>query len=121
MRQPGRHLYSNLTEHSFSGFCDDVLSTDNVLLKNELGEHKVIDLEWDLCMAYEFELRREAVGLITEEKSFQRKSAVWSSPRTTIKEWNTGKRSSNSAAVCPTTSRTKGSRNCRCPTSAGQS
>ena len=56
-------------------------------------------------MAYEFELRREAVRLITEEKSFKRTGAVWSSPRTTIKEWNTRKRSSNSAAVCPTTSR----------------
>ena len=66
MRQPGRHLYSDLTEHTFSRFCDELLSTKNFSLKKEIGGNKVHAPDWKLCLGYEHELRKEAIRLVTE-------------------------------------------------------
>ena len=32
MRQPGRHLYTDLTEDTFSDFLDELVSEDNFLM-----------------------------------------------------------------------------------------
>ena len=67
MRQPGRRLYSDFTEHTFSRFCDKFLSTKNFLRKKSFGGNKVIVPDWSICMADERELRREGIRLTTEE------------------------------------------------------
>ena len=61
MRQPARHLFSDLTVLTFPAFCDELLSAKNFLQEKEIGGHKVIKPEWDLYLGYELELRREAI------------------------------------------------------------
>ena len=73
LRQSGRHLYSDLTEISFPRICDELLSQKNFLMEKDFGSRRISAPDWDLCLAYELEIRREAVRLATEEGfSFQR-------------------------------------------------
>ena len=44
MRQPARHLFSDLTVLTFPASCDELLK--------EIGGHTVIKPEWDLCLGY---------------------------------------------------------------------
>ena len=80
MRQPARHLFSDLTVLTFPAFCDELLSEKNFLLEKEIGGHKVIKPEWDLCMGYELELRRETMRL-TKEQRMSIQQAMWASYR----------------------------------------
>ena len=66
MRQPARHLFSDLTVLTFPAFCDELLSDKNFFLEKGFGRHKVIKPEWDLCLGYEMELRRKAIRLTKE-------------------------------------------------------
>ena len=63
MRQPARHLFSDLTVLTCPTFCDELLSDKNFLLDKEIGGNKVIRAEWSLRMGYELELRKEAIWL----------------------------------------------------------
>ena len=76
MRQLARHLFSDLTLLAFRAFCDELLSDKNFLLEKEIGGHKVIRPEWDLCLGYELDLRREAVKL-TKEQWMSIQQAMW--------------------------------------------
>ena len=76
MRQPARHLFSNLTVLTFPTFCDELLSDKNFLLDKEIGGNKVIKPDWSLRMGYELELRKEAIRL-TKEQGMAMKQAMW--------------------------------------------
>ena len=76
LRQSGRHLYSDLIEMTFPRFCDELLSQKNFLLDKEFGPKRITAPDWDICMAYELEIRREAIRLATEE-GFSIERAWW--------------------------------------------
>ena len=52
---------------TFPRFCDELLSQKNFLLDKEFGPKRITAPDWDICMAYELEVRREAIRLATEE------------------------------------------------------
>ena len=76
MRQPGRHLFSDLDRNTFADFLDVLLSEKNFSLIQNIGANRVIRPDWSLCMGYEHELRKEALRLVREKGlSFQR--SLW--------------------------------------------
>ena len=76
MRQPGRHLYSDLTRMTFIDFLDELLSERNFLMDKTIGENRVVRPDWSLCMGYELELRREAIKY-TRERGMAIQEALW--------------------------------------------
>ena len=70
-------LTSDLTEMTFPRFCDELLSQKNFLLDKEFGPKRITAPDWDICMACELEIRREAVRLATEE-GYAVERAWWS-------------------------------------------
>ena len=80
MRQPARHLFSDLTVLTCPTFCDERLSDKNFLLDKEIGGNKVIRAEWSLRMGYELELRKEAIRL-TKEQRMSIQQAMWTAYR----------------------------------------
>ena len=80
MRQPARHLFSDLTVRTFTAFCDELLSNKSFQPEKEIGGHNVIKPEWVLCMGYELELRREAIRL-TKEQRMSIQQAMWAAYR----------------------------------------
>lgn len=76
LRQPGRHLFSDLDRNTFADFLDVLLSEKNFLLIKAIGTTRVIRPDWSLCMGYEFELRKEALRLV-REKGFSIQRALW--------------------------------------------
>ena len=76
MRQPGRHLFSDLDRNTFADFLDVLLSEKNFLLIKNIGANRVIRPDWSLCMGYEHELRKEALRL-AREKGFPIQHALW--------------------------------------------
>ena len=76
IRQPGRHLFSDLDRNTFADFLDVLLSEKNFLLIRNIGSNRVIRPDWSLCMAYEHELRKETLRL-AREKGFPIQRALW--------------------------------------------
>ena len=62
---------------TFPRFCDELLSQKNFLMDKEFGPKRITAPDWDICMAYELEIRREAVRLATEE-GYSIERAWWS-------------------------------------------
>ena len=48
MRQPGRHLFSDLDRNTFADFLDVLLSEKNFLLIKNVGPNRVIRPDWSL-------------------------------------------------------------------------
>ena len=48
MRQPGRHLFSDLHRNTFTDFLDVLLSKKNFLLIENIGTNRVIRPDWSL-------------------------------------------------------------------------
>ena len=80
LRQPGRHLFSDLDRNTFADFLDVLLSEKNFLLIKNIGTTRIIRPDWSLCMGYEFELRKEALRLV-REKGFSIQRALWGAYR----------------------------------------
>ena len=76
LRQPSRHLFSDLDRNTFADFLDVLLSNKNFLLIKNIGTTRIIRPDWSLCMGYEFELRKEALRLV-REKGFSIQRALW--------------------------------------------
>ena len=60
LRQPGRSLLSDLQRTTFSRILKQLLGKEDFGLKKELQGKFLAAPCWELCMSYEFELRREA-------------------------------------------------------------
>ena len=76
MRQPGRHLFSDLDRNTFADFLDVLLSEKNFLLIKNIGPNRVVRPDWSLCRGYEHELRKEALRL-ARERGFPIRRALW--------------------------------------------
>ena len=75
MRQPSRHLYKVLEVNTFSDFLDELLSDRNFLMETADDEHLVLP-PWNECLNYEFQIRKNAIGLCMEE-GFALKESLW--------------------------------------------
>ena len=69
-------MFSDLTVLTFPAFWDELHSDKNFLLARAIGGNKVIKPEWNLCLGYELELRREAIRL-TKEQHVSIQRAMW--------------------------------------------
>ena len=77
MRQPGRHLYADLTPQTWSDLLSELLSTRNFRLDREVGGVKLVVPQWSHCLEYEFQIRKEAISL-TRSRGLSIQSALWS-------------------------------------------
>ena len=77
MRQPGRHLYADLTPLTWSDLLSELLSTRNFRLEREVGGVKLVVPQWSHCLEYEFQIRKEAISL-TRSRGLSIQSALWS-------------------------------------------
>ena len=67
LRSPGRPLFSDLDEHTWSKFLETLLSEDNFLCERRIhGGKKVLAPDWNSCLEYEFQLRKQACKIIRE-------------------------------------------------------
>ena len=75
MRQPGRSIYQDLDRCTFNDFLDTLLDKDNFNFYKEVEGRALIFPSWSFCLAYEFELRKEAFRLCKDNSSaFRRPS-----------------------------------------------
>ena len=91
LRQPGRQLHADLSKDTFNDFLEELLSTDNFLMKRQVeGETRAAPI-WAHCMEYEFQLRREAMKLCREQ-GYSIQAALWAAYRNQehrMKHWIT--------------------------------
>ena len=91
LRQPGRQLLADLTKDTFNDFLEELLSTDNFLMKRQIeGETWAAPVSTH-CMEYEFQLRRDAMKL-PREQGDSTQAAPWATYRNQVhrmKHWVT--------------------------------
>ena len=63
LRQPGRHLCSDLTPHTRNELFSELLSTRNFRLEREVYGVKMVVPQWSHCLEYEFQIRKDAIRL----------------------------------------------------------
>ena len=76
LRQPGRQLYADLSKDTFNDFLEELLSTDNFLMKKANRRRDLGCPIWAHCMEYEFQLRRDATKLCREQ-GYSIQAALW--------------------------------------------
>ena len=76
MRQPGRHLFVDLTDRTFSDILEELLSENMFMLQREDAGMPLVVPRWEHCLEYEFQLRKEAIRLTVEE-NFSIQAALW--------------------------------------------
>ena len=76
MRQPGRHLFADLTDRTFSDILEELLSENMFMLQREVAGMPSVVPRWEHCLEYEFQLRKEAIRLTVEE-NFSIQAALW--------------------------------------------
>ena len=76
MRQPGRHLFADLTDRTFSDILEELLSENMFMLQREVAGMPLVVPRWEHCLEYEFQLRKEAIRLTVEE-NFSIQAALW--------------------------------------------
>ena len=80
LRQPGRQLYADLTKDTFNDFLEDLLSTDNFLMKRQIEGETWAAPVWTHCMECEFQLRRDVMKLCREQ-GYSIQAALWATYR----------------------------------------
>ena len=76
MRQPGRHLFSDLTDRTFADILEELLSENMFMLQREVAGVPLVVPRWEHCLEYEYQLRKEAIRLTVEE-NFSIQAALW--------------------------------------------
>ena len=67
MRQPGRRVYEEFNDRTWSDLLDELLSEDMFQLEQEVAGEKMITPRWERCLEYEYQLRKEAIKRATED------------------------------------------------------
>ena len=90
MRQPGTHLFCDLDKDTWLDFLEELLSEDNSLFEREIeGRASLKGPDWNACVEYEFQLRKEACRLIRDE-GYGIQSALWTAyedPQHRMRNW----------------------------------
>ena len=89
MRQPGRRLYEEFNDRTWSDLLDELLSEDMFQLEQEVVGEKMITPRWEHCLEYEYQLRKEAIKRATEDNLplFQCLWAVYEDQAHKMKHW----------------------------------
>ena len=69
MKQPGRHLFADLTDRPFSDILEEILSENMFMLQHEVAGMPSVVPRWEHCVEYEYQLRKEAIRLILYSSS----------------------------------------------------
>ena len=80
LRQPGCQLDADPSKATFNDFLEELLSTDNFLMKRQIEGETWAAPMWARCMEYEFQLRREAMKLCSEQ-GYSTQAAPWATYR----------------------------------------
>ena len=81
LRQPGRQLYADLTKDTFHDFLEELLSTDNFLMKRQIEGETWSAPVWTQCMDFEFQWRRDAMKLCREQRY-----SIQAAPKATFRD-----------------------------------
>ena len=69
MSTPGRHLFADVHERTWTKFLDLLLSNENFLCnRHTQGGQKVVAPDSNACLEFEFQLRKQAFKLIRETR-----------------------------------------------------
>ena len=92
MRQPSRAMYADLDEHTWNTFLEELLNRENFNFQREIeGSGQMVGPDWNHCLEYEFQLRKEACRLIREQ-GLPIQRALWAAyqdPQHRMKNWIT--------------------------------
>ena len=58
MRQPGRRLYEDFNDRTWSDMLDELMSEDMFQLEQEVAGEKMVRPRWEHCLEYEYQLRK---------------------------------------------------------------
>ena len=68
MRQPSRPMYADLDEKTWNNFLEELLNRENFNFRREIeGSGEMVGPDWNHCLEYEFQLRKEALRLIRDQ------------------------------------------------------
>ena len=89
MRQPGRRLYEDFNDRTWSDLLDELMSEDMFQLEQEVAGEKMVWPRWEHCLEYEYQLRKEAVRRATEDNFplYQCLWAVYEDQAHKMKHW----------------------------------
>ena len=76
MRQPGRHLFADLTDRTFSDNLEELLSENMFMSQREVAGIPLVVPRWEHRFEYEYQLRKEAIRLTVEEKLLYSSSSL---------------------------------------------
>ena len=62
--QPGRALFADLTKDTWAELLEELLSTRNFRLERTVNGTKIVAPNWNNCLEYEYQIRKEAVRFI---------------------------------------------------------
>ena len=92
MRQPSRPMYSDLDERTWNNFLEELLNRENINFRREIeGSGEMVGPDWNHCLEYEFQLRKEALRLIRDQ-GVSIQQALWAAyedPQHRMKHWIT--------------------------------
>ena len=89
MRQPGRRLYEDFNDRTWSDLLDELMSEEMFQLEQEVAGEKMVRSRWEHCLEYEYQLRKEAVKRATEDNLplYQCLWAVYEDQAHKMKHW----------------------------------
>ena len=77
MRQPSRPTYADLDEKTWNDFLEELLNRENFNFRLEIeGSGEMVGPDWNHCLEYDFQLRREALRLI-RDRGVSTRQALW--------------------------------------------
>ena len=63
MREPGRHLFADLTDRTFSDILEELFSENMFMMQREVAGMTLVVPRWEHCLDFEFQLRKEDIRL----------------------------------------------------------
>ena len=90
IRQPGRQAFSDLGKDTWTDLLEELLNKDNFFFEKEIeGGGTLVGPDWNSCLEYEFQIRKQACILVREE-GFGIQQALWAAyedPQHRMKNW----------------------------------
>ena len=67
-RQPGRASFDDVDKDTWADFSEELLSKDNFLFERQVeGGTSLVGPDWNSCLEYEVQLRKQPLKLVREE------------------------------------------------------
>ena len=96
MRQPSRPMYADLDEKTWNDFLEELQNREHLNFRREIeGSGEMVGPDWNHCLEYEFQLRKEAL----RDQGVSIRQALWAAyadPQHRMKHWITFLTAANS-------------------------